>query len=130
MKRTKTKPNFVDRRGEIRDLLSHEPIDAITYITCAKGAVRGNHYHKKTIQYDYVLKGEIRCVSKDMKTGRIARTTLRPGDLVYHPANEAHAFEALKHSIFLSFTRGPRNGTDFEKDTVRLEIPLIKSKKK
>ena len=129
MKKSKTKVNFKDARGEIRDLLTQTDIDAVTYITCTKGAVRGNHYHKKTTQYDYVLEGELKCVSKNMKTGKISRTTLKTGDIALHPAFEAHAFEAVVPSVFLSLTKGPRNGANYEHDTIRLEKPLIVSKK-
>lgn len=130
MKKTKTKVNFRDARGEIRDLITHTPVDAVTLITCTKGAIRGNHYHKKTTQYDYILSGTLKCVSRDMKTGTVTRTTLKAGDVAMHPPYEAHAFEAVGSSVFLSLTKGPRNGADYEHDTFRLEKPLIAPKKK
>ncbi|HUO50628.1 MAG TPA: cupin domain-containing protein [Candidatus Paceibacterota bacterium] len=125
MRANSTKINFRDARGVIRDIITHANVDAVTLITCAKGAVRGNHYHKKTVQYDYVLSGRMLCVSKDMKNGKKTRRVLKEGDLAFHPANEAHAFKALEKSTFLSLTKGPRKGNDFEKDTFRLEVPLI-----
>lgn len=128
MKKSKTKVNFKDHRGEIRDLLTHTPVDAVTLITCTKGAIRGNHYHKKTTQYDYILSGSFKCVSRDMKTGKTIRTTLKEGDVAMHPPFEAHTFEALESSVFLSLTKGPRNGADYENDTIRLEKPLIAPK--
>lgn len=125
MKYTKTRANFIDNRGEIRDIIAHINVDAVTYISCEKDAVRGNHYHKKTEQYDYVLEGKILCVTKD-KLGKIKRKTIVKGDLVYHPPFEAHAFKALEKSAFLSMTKGPRNGKDYESDTIRLDKPIIK----
>lgn len=129
MKKMKTRVNFKDSRGEIRDLITHTPVDAVTLITCTKGAIRGNHYHKKTTQYDYVLSGTLRCVSKDMKTGKQTRAMLSAGDVAVHPPFEAHAFEAVSPAAFLSLTKGPRNGADYENDTFRLENPLITPKK-
>ena len=124
----KTKINFKDQRGEIRDLLTKTNIDAATLIACAKGSVRGNHYHKKTVQYDYVLSGKFACYTKLMKgnLGKTKRRILKTGDLAFHPAMEAHAFKALEETVFLSLTRGPRNGADYEKDTIRLDKPLTK----
>jgi quercetin dioxygenase-like cupin family protein len=124
----KTKANFKDKRGEIRDILVGVPSDAITFITCAKGSVRGNHYHKKTDQYDYVLSGSFTCATKDMlnKNARMKKKIIKTGDLVFHPQNEAHAFKAKEKSSFLSITKGPRQGKHFEKDTIRLEKPLVK----
>ena len=43
-------PAFEDARGVITDILQHTPVDSVTIITCTKGAVRANHYHKESIQ--------------------------------------------------------------------------------
>jgi dTDP-4-dehydrorhamnose 3,5-epimerase len=132
MKKTKTKVNFKDHRGEIRDILSHAAVDAVTIITCTPGAIRGNHFHKKTDQYDYILSGKFSCATKNMKAkngkmnAKIKRTTLKAGDVAFHPAWEAHAFKAEGNAVFISLTKGPRNGKDYEKDVYRLEKPLIK----
>ena len=58
------KKNFEDNRGIITDIIVKERIDYVTIITNKKGAVRGNHYHKETIQYLYVLEGSILVASK------------------------------------------------------------------
>jgi mannose-6-phosphate isomerase-like protein (cupin superfamily) len=129
MKITKTKVNFKDKRGEIRDILTHIDINGITWITCTKGSVRGNHYHKKTDQYDYIVSGSFMCYTKNMKDpkAKVTKKLLKAGDVAYHPAWEAHAFKALQKTVFISLTAGPRSGVDFEKDTVRLlEKPLVK----
>ena len=52
-------PNFKDKRGEIIDIIENEKINSVTIITFSKGAIRGNHYHKKTIQWNYVLENVI-----------------------------------------------------------------------
>lgn len=117
------KPAFRDRRGLILDILTHVPVDAITLITCKKGSSRGNHYHKKTIQYTYVVSGRLRYLTQP--PGRsVLRRVMRAGDLAESPAGENHAFVALEDSVILSLSRGPRRGFDFEKDTFRLPQPL------
>ena len=50
MKKYKTPVSFKDDRGTIIDLLEKENINAVTFIAFNKGAVRGNHFHKKTVQ--------------------------------------------------------------------------------
>ncbi len=122
----KTKVNFKDARGEIRDLITKTSVDAVTLITCAKGSVRGNHYHKKTVQYDYVISGKFYLYTKPMPNGKTIRRVLKAGDVAFHPAMEAHAFKAIEETVFISLTKGPRNGADYEKDTIRLEKPLVK----
>ena len=64
MKKIKIKINHQDKRGVIIDLLEKKKINAITYITQKKGKVRGNHLHKKTIQWNYLIKGKIKLITK------------------------------------------------------------------
>ena len=46
-----------DDRGEIMDIFTHEPKDHCTIVTFTKNAIRGNHFHKESIQSAYVLEG-------------------------------------------------------------------------
>jgi dTDP-4-dehydrorhamnose 3,5-epimerase-like enzyme len=64
MKKIKLSINYKDKRGLITDLLEKKTINAVTLITQKKGTVRGNHYHKKTIQWNYLLSGKIELVGK------------------------------------------------------------------
>lgn len=114
-----------DDRGIIKDILAGIPIDAITYITSRKGAVRGNHYHRKTHQYDYILKGSLLCVSRKGERGKKVKRILNAGDLMYHAPGERHGYKAREDAEFLTFTYGPRRGADYEKDVYRLPIPLV-----
>ena len=125
MKKIKTKINFRDHRGVIIDLLEKEKINAITYITQKKGKIRGNHFHKKTIQWNYLIKGKIKLIAK-RKNRKIKITILSKGDLVVTSIKESHAIKALKDSEYLVFTQGPRGGKEYENDTFRLSKPLIK----
>ena len=75
MKKIKIKINYKDSRGVIIDLLEKKKINAITYITQKSGKVRGNHFHKKTIQWNYLIKGKIKIVTKKKKQ-RCARNDI------------------------------------------------------
>ncbi len=123
MKVALLKPAHVDRRGAITDILTHESVDAITLITCKKGSVRGNHYHKKTIQHTYVVSGRVKYLTSKPGKRAVSRV-LKAGHLVTSPPGENHTFQALADSIILSLSRGPRRGFDFEKDVFRLPKPL------
>ena len=59
MKAQSLKVDFEDSRGQIQDLIQDQNINAITKITFVKGAVRGNHFHKKTIQWNYLISGKV-----------------------------------------------------------------------
>lgn len=111
-----------DTRGTIMDLLVGKEFSN-TYITFTKNAVRGNHYHKKTKQIDIVLSGKLLCRSK---VGKIVNeSVLREGQIMIHEAGEAHAYKAIEPSELLSVCFGVRIGEDYEKDTFRLEEPLL-----
>ena len=117
---------FEDARGRIVDVVSREPLDAVTLITFTKGAVRANHYHKQTTQWNYVLSGSIRIVTQ-MPGAAPVEAVLKTGDLAVTVPEERHALQGLEDATLLVLTRGPRGGEDYESDTFRLETPLIRS---
>ena len=125
MRKIKNKISYQDGRGLIIDLLEKRTINAITFITQKKGKVRGNHFHKKTIQWNYLVKGKIEIVDKK-RNSNLKKIILTKGDLFETSKNERHAIRAVKDSEFLVFTQGPRGGKEYEKDTFRLLEPLIK----
>lgn len=125
MKLSHRKCAFEDKRGRITDILEKAPIEYVTLITSKKGAVRGNHYHKKSIQYTFVLKGSLHLVTQKPK-GKIKKEIIKTGDLAFTDMMESHALKAIENSQLLIMTRGPRGGGDYEKDTYRLEDKLIK----
>lgn len=123
MSATKIPVSFSDNRGDIIDILKREDIEYVTLITSKKGAVRGNHYHKDTIQFTYILSGRMKAFSK-MPGEETKSFEMVTGDLIANVPLECHAFEALEDSTMLVMTRGPRGGDDYEQDTYRLETPL------
>lgn len=125
MEKTALPISYQDGRGIIKDILAGVPIDAITYITSKKGAIRGNHYHKKTHQYDYILKGSLLCVSRKGERGKKVKTIARAGDLLYHAPGEQHGYKAREDAEFITFTYGPRRGKEYESDVYRLRTPLV-----
>ena len=110
---------FEDERGKIIDILENEIIEYVTLILSKKGAVRGNHYHKKSLQYNFVLKGSLKLLTQMPGEG-IKIKVIKSGDLVFTPPMEKHALIALEDSEILVLTRGPRGGRNYEKDTYRL----------
>jgi len=129
MKIIKIKVAFKDKRGEIIDLLENVAINAITMITFRQGAIRANHYHKKTVQYNYILSGKIKFITR-LGHRRIQKYCAEKGDMVKVLPNEQHALMALSKAVLLVFTRGPRGGKEYETDTYRLTVPLFSTIKK
>jgi quercetin dioxygenase-like cupin family protein len=110
---------FEDERGKITDILENEIIEHVTFISSKKGAVRGDHYHKESLQYTFVLKGSLKLLTQMPREG-IQTKVVKSGDLIFTPSMEKHALIALEDSEVLVLTRGPRGGRNYEKDTYRL----------
>ena len=115
-----------DARGTITDLISDDEVNAVTLITFTKGAVRANHYHERTIQWNYVLSGEILLVTQMPGAERVEKV-LKKGDFAVTRENERHALQGVTEAEVLILTKGPRAGTQYENDTFRLAEPLISS---
>ena len=118
-------PSFKDERGEIIDLLENESINAVTVVTFRKGAVRGNHYHKETTQWNYLMSGSIKLVSQ-VPGKAVVETVMKPGDFVVTGPNVRHALVGLADSQLMVFTKGPRGGKEYESDTFRLDEPIAR----
>ena len=113
-----------DARGSITDLISDDEINAVTLITFTRGAVRANHYHEHTLQWNYVISGEILLATQAPGEDKIERV-LKPGDFAVTREGERHALKGLTEAQVLILTKGPRAGTQYENDTFRLTEPLI-----
>ena len=113
---------FKDHRGEIFDILENVEIDSVSLIK-SKKAKRGNHYHKETAQYIYMISGKMRILSQ-IPGEEIVETTVEKGDLYYTPPGEIHAWSVLEDSQILVLTKGPRGGKSYESDTYRLSDSL------
>lgn len=117
--------NFEDARGAIRDIFPTNAPSCVTVITTKKGAVRGNHYHKVSIQHAYVVSGRMVVFCREPnQAGRVDSYEMVPGDVVMHVPMEEHAYIALEDTVFLAFAEGLRQGEDYEKDTYRVD-PLF-----
>ena len=121
-----------DDRGEIMDIFTHEPKDHCTIVTFSKNAVRGNHFHKKSIQSAYVLQGKFKIynvmIKEDLKYNReqIEEIETIKGDYITHEKFEAHTYTCTSETgSLLVFTKGVRGGKYYEDDTFRLEEKLI-----
>ena len=98
--------------------------DHCTVVSFNKKAIRGNHYHKKSIQYSFILEGKLLMYSAEVDNyGKIKnnlKKIVKKNDLISHKPFEAHAFKTTK-SLMLAFADGLRGGKNYEKDTFRLK---------
>ena len=121
-----------DDRGEIIDIFTHEPKDHCTIVTFTKDAIRGNHFHKESIQSAYVMEGNFQIynvmIDKDLKydSKKIEIIETTKGDYITHEKFEAHTYKCTSDSgSLMVFTKGVRGGKFYEDDTYRIEKKLI-----
>jgi quercetin dioxygenase-like cupin family protein len=121
----KIKAEFVDERGGITRLLDDgkTTIRSVLLITSKKGTVRSNHYHKKDTHHIYMISGAMEYYEKPVNgKGRLKRTVVRTGDIVFTPSMAIHATRFLEDSVFIALSIKSRNQKAYEKDTVRVKL--------
>lgn len=131
MKITKISVSTQDDRGTISDVFYKHPIDHVVIIDSKKGALRGDHYHKQSIQHILVTKGSLRYYYRmaDEDNSRAKSVVLHQGDMVTTQPFEVHSLEILEDNQFIAFVEGLRGGKDYETDTFRVSPSLIPKKR-
>lgn len=118
-------PFFTDHRGEMSYIIDGDAkIKSILFVTCKKGAIRANHYHKKGSHYSYLIKGsmEYSCYDVGSKDKKIKKIKVSVGELIYTPSMVAHAMRFLEDSTFLTFDTEPRGKGKYEEDLLRVKV--------
>lgn len=121
----KVTPFFTDARGEMSYIIDGDSnVNSVLLITCNKGAVRANHYHKKNDHYAFMLKGSMEYIWYDVKAKnkRKKKIIAKAGDLVYTPPMVAHAMRFLEPSSFLALSKEKRGKGKYEEDLIRVKI--------
>tara|TARA_B100001029_G_C15040435_1_gene443219 strand:+ start:785 stop:1174 length:390 start_codon:yes stop_codon:yes gene_type:complete len=126
----KLNKNFKDKRGIIIDIFTNQPKDHCTLVTFNKSAIRGNHFHKKSTQYSFIITGKLKMLTAKVNKsgqliGKIKHEIVIANTLIEHKPFTAHTFKAIKKSSMLAFVNGKRGGKNYEKDTFRLKNKLI-----
>jgi dTDP-4-dehydrorhamnose 3,5-epimerase-like enzyme len=123
---TRISPATTDDRGSISDILYKTVINHAAIIESKKGGlIRGNHYHKETIQHIFVTKGSLRYWYQPLdKSEPVRSVVVREYEMVSTPPYEVHALEILEPNQFVVFSQGVRGGNDYESDTFRV-APIL-----
>lgn len=130
MKITRIDAIFKDDRGDIADIFYKHPIDHVAIINSKKGAIRGNHFHKKSIQHMYITKGSLRYYYLNVGDdyNNVKSVVVKEGEMVTTPPYEMHALETLEDNQYIVFSEGLRGGRDYESDTFRVEKTIIRKR--
>tara|TARA_B100000989_G_scaffold209828_1_gene159141 strand:- start:4176 stop:4565 length:390 start_codon:yes stop_codon:yes gene_type:complete len=126
----KLKSSFKDDRGEIIDIFVKSPKDHCSIITSKKGAVRGNHFHKKSTQFTFIISGRFKLYRATVDDEgnlkeKVRIDIIEKNELIEHPPFESHTLIAeTDEAVLLAFACGTRGGNFYEKDTFRLKKKL------
>lgn len=91
-------------QGELAQIWTSE--EGLRYLACIElkpGAVRGNHYHHKKVEWIYVLSGETEVVIEDPDSRERHSVSMVRGDLLLIEPGVAHATNPIRAGEALEF---------------------------
>ncbi len=120
---------FKDSRGSLKKILMLSQlktgsIEEVYLIYTGKGGVRGNHYHKITLEYFTVVSGRAVIVLKDLATEILQELKISADDnkVIKVPPGVAHAFinETRQPLIILAVSTREYNKLDPDTFTINI----------
>ena len=98
MKRLEPEFSHTDKRRSITQLLTC-PFEQVNVYEANHGAELGNHFHKETVEYFYVISGVMKYND---------HLVVRKGDLFYPEIGEKHTLKVVSDKAkFLTFLTKP-----------------------
>ncbi len=91
----KIKPVFSDERGKLVEIVKGDEWKQVNYVISRKGCERGRHYHKKTKEFFYILKGDVEVKIKEINSGKSSQFNAKEGDSFIVKPYEAHTIKIL-----------------------------------
>jgi dTDP-4-dehydrorhamnose 3,5-epimerase-like enzyme len=90
-----------DDRGVFREVLNQGSWESLLQGSMEPGAVMGNHYHKKTTVFFYLLSGAAEVSIIDVETKFRSKFMLVGSQGVFLVPNESHAIRFLDKTEFI-----------------------------
>lgn len=121
---------FEDKRGSLKKILmisqlkEDEKIEEIYVLYSNQGSVRGNHYHKKTLEYFSVISGTAKVALKNLDTGAFEEMIMSGGSnvILRVPPNVVHAFKNEEEEPFIMLAISSKEYNKLDTDTFPMEI--------
>ena len=112
-----------DDRGVFREILAGFPAGTVVCGDMSAGAVMGNHYHRRTRVFFYLLSGRARVRTVNVETGATDELLLDENRGVFLEPGESHAIRFLVDSRFLMLKSEPYDPAD--PDTFEHPVPEV-----
>ncbi|MEO8391623.1 MAG: hypothetical protein ABI700_01395 [Chloroflexota bacterium] len=103
MTHTILKPSFTrtDARGTLSEILNDGHWEALLMGSMTPGAVMGDHYHRETLVFFYLLRGSVAIRTIHIETGERDSFALTTGEGVMLHTDESHAIHFVETSDYL-----------------------------
>lgn len=109
-----------DKNGTITNIL-FQPVEHVAVIESPKGAVRSNHWHKKSWHFLYVLSGRMEYAERKLDGSDRKVLIVGPGEMVFTGPNLVHRTTFLEDTVMLSLTNNASQ-ENHEEDLVKEEF--------
>lgn len=112
-----------DERGTIADVFFSANINHVALINSKASVIRGNHYHRESVQSILIIRGCLEYWYKQADTeGEPQYVLATVGDVITSDPLEIHTLKiGAEGCDFIAFTTGKRGGRDYESDTYRVK---------
>jgi dTDP-4-dehydrorhamnose 3,5-epimerase-like enzyme len=105
-----------DNRGKILGI-TQNTWEEINYIESIKDSVRGDHYHKETLEAFYIISGEIKVEVVNINNNKKEEFIAKSSEIFIIEPYELHTFTALTDSSWVNMlSKNMKNSEDFYKN--------------
>jgi dTDP-4-dehydrorhamnose 3,5-epimerase len=121
---------FKDKRGCLKKVImksqlkENEQIEEAYLLYSEKGSVRGNHYHKKTLEYFVIVSGIAKVALMNLESKRFEEINISSSDnlILKVPPNVVHAFKNVEDLPLIMLAISTREYNKLDTDTFPMEI--------
>lgn len=121
---------FEDKRGSLKKIImksqlkENEKIEEVYLLYSEKGSIRGNHYHKKTLEYFVVVSGKAKVALKNLNTGTLEELYISAEDNVTLkvPPQVVHAFKNEEAQPLIMLAISSKEYNKLDTDTFPMDI--------
>ncbi|WP_430510130.1 WxcM-like domain-containing protein [Gottfriedia solisilvae] len=121
---------FVDKRGSLKkivmksQLAEYIQIEEVYLLYSEKGSVRGNHYHKKTLEYFVIVSGKAKVALKNLETGTLEEINISSSDNLILKVTPyvVHAFKNEGDLPLIMLAVSSKEYNKLDTDTFNMEI--------
>ncbi|MCW5314643.1 cupin domain-containing protein [Nostoc sp. KVJ3] len=90
-----------DNRGSLWGITQNNWAE-VNFIETASEQIRGNHYHKETIELFFIVSGEIKIIIDNLHSGEHIEFEVQKGDVFIIEPYEIHTFYTKTHSQWIN----------------------------